>query len=49
EKVNIEANKNYGLTRHWLHAYRLQFNLFDHEYSFEAPLKSDLEAVIRNH
>lgn len=45
---NAEVHEKYGLTRQWLHAYRLEFNLFDHEYSFEAPLKADLEKVIGN-
>lgn len=46
EKVNVEVNEKYGLTRQWLHAFRLSFNLFDHEYSFEAPLKSDLNKFL---
>ena len=46
EKVNAEANEKYGLTRQWLHAFRLNFNLFDHEYGFEAPLKSDLSKFL---
>jgi 23S rRNA-/tRNA-specific pseudouridylate synthase len=43
---NAEVYEKYGLTRQWLHAFRLEFNLFDHEYNFEAPLKADLEKVI---
>ena len=46
EKNNIEAKEKYGLTRQWLHAYRLNFNLFDQEYSFEAPLKLDLQKCL---
>ncbi len=46
ERVNAEALEKYGLTRQWLHAFRLNFNLFDHEYSFEAPLKSDLSKFL---
>lgn len=42
EKLNTESREIYGLTRQWLHAYRLEFNLFCQEYSFEAPLKADL-------
>jgi 23S rRNA-/tRNA-specific pseudouridylate synthase len=48
ERVNIEVLEKYGLTRQWLHAFRLDFNLFDHDYSFEAPLKPDLEVMMRN-
>ncbi len=48
EKINIEAREKYGLSRQWLHAYRLEFNLFGQEYNFEAPLKPDLEIVISN-
>ena len=46
EKVNTEVNEKYGLTRQWLHAYKLEFNLFDHDYRFEAPLKSDLNKFL---
>jgi 23S rRNA-/tRNA-specific pseudouridylate synthase len=48
DSVNREALEQYGLTRQWLHAAQLDFNLFDQEYHFEAPLKADLEAVIKN-
>jgi hypothetical protein len=44
--MNTEALEKYGLTRQWLHAYRLNFNLFDHEYAFEAPLKGDLNKFL---
>lgn len=44
--VNREVLEQYGLTRQWLHAARLDFNLFDQEYHFEAPLKSDLEKFL---
>jgi 23S rRNA pseudouridine1911/1915/1917 synthase len=46
EKINTEAREKYGLMRQWLHAYRLSFNLFNQEYSFEAPLKSDLQKCL---
>lgn len=45
EKTNKEALEKYGLTRQWLHAYRLSFNLFGKDYSFEGKLKVDLEKV----
>lgn len=46
EKANLEARENYWLTRQWLHAYKLNFNLFDQEYNFEAPLKGDLQKCL---
>ncbi len=46
EKVNAEVYDKYGLTRQWLHAYQLNFNLFGEEYNFEAPLKSDLQKCL---
>jgi len=46
EKVNAEVYDTYGLTRQWLHAYQLNFNLFGEEYHFEAPLKSDLQKCL---
>jgi 23S rRNA pseudouridine1911/1915/1917 synthase len=46
EKANQEARENYWLTRQWLHAYKLNFNLFDQEYNFEAPLKGDLQKCL---
>ncbi len=46
DRANIEALESYWLTRQWLHAFRLNFNLFDHEYNFEAPLKSDLKKFL---
>ncbi len=46
DKINNEVREKYGLERQWLHAYRLSFNLFNQEYSFEAPLKSDLQKCL---
>lgn len=46
DKENREAGERYGLTRQWLHAYKLEFNLFGTDYVFEAPLKNDLNKVI---
>ncbi len=46
EKINREVHEKYGLTRQWLHAYRLEFNIFGQDYSFEAPLKSDLQKCL---
>ncbi len=46
EKINAEIKEKYGLKRQWLHAYKLAFNLFDHEYSFEAPIKPDLQKCL---
>lgn len=46
EKYNTEALEIYGLSRQWLHAYKLNFNLFGEEFYFEAPLKSDLQKCL---
>lgn len=43
---NTEATEKYSLKRQWLHAYKLEFNLFGVDYSFEAPIKEDLEKVL---
>ncbi len=42
-KANREAEELYGLTRQWLHAWRLSFTLFGKDYSFEGELKDDLK------
>ena len=42
EKANAEAREKYGLTRQWLHAYRLEFNLFEKDYAFVGPIKKEL-------
>lgn len=46
EKYNLEAEEKYGLRRQWLHAYKLNFNLFWEEFNFEAPLKKDLQKCL---
>lgn len=46
DKINREVREKYDLERQWLHAYRLSFNLFNQEYSFEAPLKPDLQKCL---
>ena len=43
---NKEAGEKYGLTRQWLHAWKLGFNLFGQEYHFEWELKKDLRKVL---
>jgi 23S rRNA pseudouridine955/2504/2580 synthase len=35
EKENGEVLDKYGLTRQWLHAWRLSFTLFGREHTFE--------------
>ena len=42
ESANTDAKEKYELSRQWLHAWRLKFNLFGQDYSFEWPLKDDL-------
>ena len=42
EHENAEVREKYELTRQWLHAWRLKFNLFGQDFSFEWPLKNDL-------
>lgn len=42
EKGNKEVKEKYGLTRQWLHAYRLEFQAFNQYYDFKAPLKKEL-------
>ena len=46
DRINAEMREKYDLQRQWLHAYRLSFNLFNQEYSFEAPLKIDLQKCL---
>lgn len=46
ERINKDAFEKYGLMRQWLHAYKLEFTLFWVDYSFEAPLKEDLQEVL---
>lgn len=35
EKANREVEELYNLKRQWLHAWRLSFNLFGREFTFE--------------
>lgn len=46
EKANKEATENYGLSRQWLHAYRLSFNLFGKDYEFTGELKPELHKMV---
>lgn len=46
EKENKEAEEKYGLKRQWLHAWRLRFNLFGQDFSFEWELKNDLKKFL---
>ncbi len=46
EKENREAEEKYGLTRQWLHAWKLQFNLFGQDFSFEWEPKNDLKKFL---
>ncbi len=46
EKVNREVLEAYGLTRQWLHAYRLRFTIFGQDYDFRWELKKDLEKFL---
>lgn len=46
EKENKEAEEKYGLKRQWLHAWRLKFNLFGQDFSFEWELKDDLKKFL---
>ena len=48
EKANKEALALFGLNRQWLHAWRLRFNLFGKDYSFEGMLKKDIAQIIEN-
>ena len=46
EKENKEAEEKYGLARQWLHAWRLNFNLFGQDFHFEWELKDDLKKFL---
>ena len=46
ESINHEAQDTYGLTRQWLHAWKLKFSLFGKDFSFEWALKEDLRKCI---
>ncbi len=41
-RANILAEKQYGLHRQWLHAWRVAFEMEEREYRIEAPLPEDL-------
>lgn len=47
EKANKEAQEKYGLMRQWLHAWKLEFNLFWQEYFFIGELKDDLKKITK--
>ena len=46
EKMNTEATEKYHLTRQWLHAWKLSFNLFGQDYHFLWELKTDLKQFL---
>ncbi|PID84057.1 RNA pseudouridine synthase [Candidatus Gracilibacteria bacterium] len=45
-KENTLAGEKFGLSRQWLHAWKLDFTLFGKDFSFTAPLKKDLKKMI---
>lgn len=47
EKINKEFEEKYNLNRQYLHAWKLSFSAFSTNYSFEAPLKSDLTEIYK--
>jgi len=44
-KINEEIYSEYGLSRQFLHAYKLSFDLFGKTYSFTWELKDDLISI----
>lgn len=48
EKVNKEFIEKFSLSRQFLHAWKIGFELFWMKYSFEAPLKHDLLQILDN-
>jgi 23S rRNA pseudouridine1911/1915/1917 synthase len=48
-EVNNEATIKYGLSRQWLHARKLAFELFWIQYEFTAPLKKDITKILNAH
>jgi 23S rRNA-/tRNA-specific pseudouridylate synthase len=44
---NVWASKHLGLSRQFLHAWRLHFEMNEKIYAFEAPLKPDLEKAMK--
>lgn len=49
KKANTELEEKYGLTRQWLHAYKLEFTLFGEDFHFIGPLKNDLKKCLVNY
>lgn len=45
KKINEEIFEEFGLSRQFLHAYKLEFELFWKQYSFVWKLKKDLEFI----
>jgi 23S rRNA pseudouridine1911/1915/1917 synthase len=45
--TKITRAQDKALSRHFLHAHKLSFTLFDRDYSFESPLPPDLQALLR--
>ncbi len=48
KRINDEFEARYSLKRQFLHAYRLAFELFWNDYSFEAKLKDDLQVIFND-
>ncbi|MDD2565749.1 MAG: RluA family pseudouridine synthase [Candidatus Gracilibacteria bacterium] len=44
-KINEEIFNEYGLSRQFLHAYKIAFDLFGKSYSFTGELKKDLKSI----
>lgn len=44
--INTEAYQQFWLDRQWLHAHKLEFQLFGKNYIFNAPLKKDIKKVL---
>lgn len=42
EAVNRTYREKLGFSRQWLHAWRLEFNLWGKDFSFQCPIASDL-------
>lgn len=49
KKANNEVQASYGLTRQWLHAFRLEFTIFGKDFHFIGPLKNDLLKCLENY
>jgi 23S rRNA-/tRNA-specific pseudouridylate synthase len=46
DKINAEFEEKYWLTRQWLHARRLSFELFAKKYAFVGKLKEDHKSIL---